>query len=90
MILFLLLVSLLGFGIADVAFPAPQGGSFLEGGSLYQLEWGESGNPPPITDLDSYTLFLCIGTNDDYVCPSSVSSLSYSPETNSIIRTKRP
>ena len=64
---------LLGFAplarvvFADVEFTSPAGGASVAGGKAIQVEWKDTKDPPLISDLQSFTLFLCTGGNDDPV-----------------------
>ncbi|KAF2271465.1 uncharacterized protein EI97DRAFT_269151 [Westerdykella ornata] len=61
------LVGLLApFVCADVEFVAPKAGDQWEAGGV-EVKWRESGVAPALTDLTSYDLFLCAGSNDEYV-----------------------
>ena len=68
--LFLLLAAVAPYALADVEFTSPSAGATLQGGSTIKVEWKDSGSQPPISDLQSYQLFLCAGGNDDqsFVC----------------------
>ena len=52
------------YAIADVEFTSPSAGQTLQGGSTIKVAWKDSGTAPPISDLQSYQLFLCAGGND--------------------------
>jgi hypothetical protein len=58
-----LLATLVPCVFADVKFTSPAAGATVSGPTI-SIEWEESGNPPAITDLASYQLFLCAGGND--------------------------
>jgi hypothetical protein len=60
----LFLFSLLEPCLADVLFTSPSAGSVVEADSAFSISWVESGFSPPIADLTSYQLFLCVGGND--------------------------
>lgn len=76
MMLDLLTVSFFGVVAADVLITYPAGGEVLSGLNEYTVTWTESNVIPLISDLDSYKIFLCAGTNENYVCPPPPSSLS--------------
>ena len=59
-----LLAAVAPYAFADVEFTSPSAGASAVGGQLLQIAWKESGTAPPITDLQSYQLFLCAGGND--------------------------
>ena len=59
-----LLAAVAPYAFADVEFTSPSAGASAVGGQLLQIAWKESGTSPPITDLQSYQLFLCAGGND--------------------------
>jgi Ser-Thr-rich glycosyl-phosphatidyl-inositol-anchored membrane family/Yeast cell wall synthesis protein KRE9/KNH1 len=58
------LAALLSFVVADVKFTSPAAGSSKAGLEI-TLEWKDSGNDPPISDLVTYQMFLCAGGNTD-------------------------
>ena len=60
-----LLAAVAPYAFADVEFTSPSAGASAVGGELLQIAWKESGIAPPITQLQSYQLFLCAGGNDD-------------------------
>ena len=62
--LLLLLAAIAPYTFADVQFTSPSGGATQVGGQLLQIDWKESGTSPPISDLQSYQLFLCAGGNE--------------------------
>lgn len=62
--------SLISFANADVLFTSVTGGDSLTvgaGPSPVTVEWTDSGSEPKITQLHSYVLDLCAGTNDNFV-----------------------
>jgi hypothetical protein len=61
-------VLLFNFATAELLITYPAGGETLSGLSDYTITWIESNIVPLISDLDSYTMFLYAGTNDNYVC----------------------
>jgi hypothetical protein len=67
MMLLFLTVSLLSVVAADIFITTPGGGETLSGVNDYTITWVESNIVPLISDLDSYTIFLYAGTNDNYV-----------------------
>jgi hypothetical protein len=69
MMVCLLTVSFFGVVAADVLITYPAGGEVLSGLNQYTVTWTESNVVPLISDLDSYTIFLYAGTNENYVCP---------------------
>ena len=52
------------FVFADVQFTSPKAGS-SESGLELTIEWKDSGDDPPISNLVTYQMFLCAGGNDD-------------------------
>ena len=76
-LLLLGLVPLARVVFADVEFTRPAGGASVAGGKAIQVEWKETKDPPLISDLQSYTLFLCTGGNDNPV-RSSRATAAYS------------
>lgn len=60
-------VSLFGAVAADVLITYPAGGETLSGVNNNTITWIESNIVPFISDLDSYTIGLYMGTNDNYV-----------------------
>ena len=50
--------------LADVKFTSPSGGSSVTGGQPLKVQWKDSGDDPPLKDLQTYQLFLCAGGND--------------------------
>ena len=60
-----ILLSLLGFTSADVEFTSPAAGTTLTGGGAITITWRESGVAPPLSDLSTYSLYLCAGGNDE-------------------------
>lgn len=59
-----LLAALAPYVFADVEFTSPSAGATVAGGRTLTIEWKDSGDEPPISDLTSYELFLCAGGND--------------------------
>lgn len=55
--------------VADVKFTSPSGGATVAGGKTLQVQWKDSGDDPPLDDLETYQLFLCAGGNeqDSYI-----------------------
>ncbi|KAK7706497.1 Cell wall synthesis protein kre9 precursor [Botryosphaeria dothidea] len=77
----LLAASLIPFASADVKFTSVTGGDSLTvgyGPSPITVEWAESGNEPKISELESYVLDLCAGTNENFV--GNKNSRADSPE----------
>ncbi|EKG15562.1 hypothetical protein MPH_07228 [Macrophomina phaseolina MS6] len=73
----LLAASLIPFTIADVKFTSVTGGDALTvgyGPSPITVEWTESGNGPKLSELESYILDLCAGTNDNFVSVKTITS----------------
>ncbi len=68
-----LFASFAPLALADVEFTSPAAGASVKGGSTISVEWKDSGSQPPLSDLQSYTLFLCAGGNDapSFVCTPS-------------------
>lgn len=62
--LFLLLASVAPYALADIKFTSPDAGGIVAGGSTLSVQWKDSGSAPPISDLQTYQLFLCAGGND--------------------------
>ncbi|OCK76099.1 hypothetical protein K432DRAFT_408445 [Lepidopterella palustris CBS 459.81] len=60
-----LLAAITPIAFADVEFTSPKAGATLTGGGSITVEWKDSNNAPLLTDLTSYSLFLCAGGNDD-------------------------
>ncbi|KAI9679677.1 MAG: hypothetical protein M1829_001639 [Trizodia sp. TS-e1964] len=73
-----LLVALVPLALADVLFTSPAAGITLAGGTSVTVQWRDSGSAPSITDLTSYQIFLCTGSNDS---PVQLVSLTPSPGT---------
>ena len=61
--LLVLLAAVAPYTFADVQFTSPSAGATSVGGQLLQIAWKDSGTAPPISDLQSYQLFLCAGGN---------------------------
>lgn len=65
MLLTLLLPTILAsFACADIQFTSPAAGGTLPAGKPITAKWKDSGSGTPLTDLKTYTLFLCAGGND--------------------------
>lgn len=62
--LFLPLVAVAPYALADVTFTSPSAGAILQGGSVIKVQWKDSGTSPPVSDLQAYQLFLCAGGNE--------------------------
>lgn len=62
--LLVLLASVAPYAFADVQFTSPSAGTSAAAGQLLQIAWKESGTAPPISELQSYQLFLCAGGNE--------------------------
>ncbi|CAF9934144.1 MAG: hypothetical protein ALECFALPRED_005863 [Alectoria fallacina] len=62
--LLILLAAVAPHAFADVEFTSPSAGATAVGGQLLQIAWKDSGTSPPITELQSFQLFLCAGGND--------------------------
>lgn len=61
-----LLLSLLAITpavFADIEFTSPAAGASIPAGAI-TVTWKESGQSPPISALQSYTLQLLVGGND--------------------------
>lgn len=58
------LVTLLPFAFADIQFTSPAAGALLSAGKPITAKWQDSGDGTALTDLMTYTLFLCAGGND--------------------------
>lgn len=73
----LLAASLIPFASADVKFTSVTGGDSLTvgyGPSPITVEWVESGNEPKISELESYVLDLCAGTNENFASVKTITS----------------
>lgn len=75
-LLLLGLVPLARVVFADVEFTRPAGGASVAGGKAIQVEWKETKDPPLISDLQSYTLFLCTGGNDNPIQLATIADAS--------------
>ncbi|CAF9917451.1 hypothetical protein IMSHALPRED_003584 [Imshaugia aleurites] len=62
--LLVLLAAVAPYAFADVEFTSPAAGATAVGGQLLQISWKDSGTSPPISELQSFQLFLCAGGND--------------------------
>ncbi|KAL8690793.1 MAG: hypothetical protein Q9218_003842 [Villophora microphyllina] len=60
----LLFTTLLPLALADVQFTSPAAGATLQAGKPITAKWQDSGDGTALTDLTTYTLFLCAGGND--------------------------
>lgn len=72
----LLLATFSSIAFADIQFTSPAAGATLQAGKPITARWKDSGDGTALTDLKTYTLFLCAGGND---AESIVSFLSLSP-----------
>ncbi|KAL9101003.1 MAG: hypothetical protein Q9163_003688 [Psora crenata] len=52
------------FVLADIRFTSPAAGATIAGGRTLTIEWEDSGEDPPLSELTTYELFLCAGGND--------------------------
>lgn len=59
-----LLAAVAPYAFADVEFTSPSAGATAEGGQLLQFAWKDSGTSPPISELQSFQVFLCAGGNE--------------------------
>lgn len=59
-----LLATLTTTALADVKFTTPAAGASIAAGTL-TVEWEDSGDSPPLSDLSTYTLQLIVGGNTD-------------------------
>ncbi|KAL8925213.1 MAG: hypothetical protein Q9172_002318 [Xanthocarpia lactea] len=59
-----LLATLLPAVFADIQFTNPAAGTTLAAGKPITARWKDSGDGTALTDLKTYTLFLCAGGND--------------------------
>ena len=68
-----LLAAVAPYVFADVQFTSPSAGGTVAGGKTLSIEWKDSGEKPPLSDLTTYDLFLCAGGNDEesFVCLKS-------------------
>ncbi|KAL9131115.1 MAG: hypothetical protein Q9217_000877 [Psora testacea] len=62
--LFAFLAAVASCVLADVEFTSPSAGATVAGGKTLAVEWKDSGDKPPISQLTTYQLFLCAGGND--------------------------
>ena len=60
----LLVATLIPLASADVEFTSPAAGASIPAGQ-FTVEWSESGDAPKISSLESYTLQLLVGGNDE-------------------------
>ncbi|KAL8957771.1 MAG: hypothetical protein Q9193_005043 [Seirophora villosa] len=60
----LLLAAFSSFAFADIQFTSPAAGATLQAGKPITAKWKDSGDGTALTDLKTYTLFLCAGGND--------------------------
>lgn len=76
-----LLATLLPLALADVQFTSPAAGATLAAASPIAIKWKDSGDGTALTDLTTYTLFLCAGGNDaaSFVSASSPAELTALP-----------
>jgi hypothetical protein len=58
------LLSALSLVVADVSFTNPAAGSSFAVGTI-QVEWEDSGTAPALSELTTYSLFLCAGGSDE-------------------------
>lgn len=58
------IAALAALTIADVKFTSPSGGATVAGGKTVEVKWKDSGDDPPLDDLETYQLFLCAGGNE--------------------------
>ncbi|KAL8806750.1 MAG: hypothetical protein Q9182_001148 [Xanthomendoza sp. 2 TL-2023] len=61
----LLVLTILQLTVANVQFTSPAAGTTLTAGKPITAKWKDSGDGTALTDLTTYTLFLCAGGNDD-------------------------
>jgi hypothetical protein len=91
MMLRLFTLSFFGVVAADVLITYPAGGQVLSGFLQFSVTWKESNVVPVISDLDSYTIYLYAGTNENYVCHQPPSNLvSQSDKHETTIATSSP
>ncbi|KAI4205588.1 MAG: hypothetical protein LQ350_000367 [Teloschistes chrysophthalmus] len=60
----LFLTTLLPLAFADIQFTSPAAGATLPVAKPITARWKDSGDGTALTDLATYTLFLCAGGND--------------------------
>lgn len=60
----LLCAPVLPLVFADIQFTSPAAGATLQAGKPITAKWQDSGSGTALTDLKTYTLFLCAGGND--------------------------
>lgn len=77
-----LLATLLPLAFADVQFTSPAAGATLAAASPIAIKWKDSGDGIALTDLTTYTLFLCAGGNDaaSFVSTRSPAELTALPD----------
>ncbi|KAF1987450.1 hypothetical protein K402DRAFT_392712 [Aulographum hederae CBS 113979] len=59
-----LLAACAPFVLADVKFTTPRAGASIPVGTL-AIAWAEGSAEPPLSDLTTYSLFLCAGGNEE-------------------------
>ena len=69
-----LAIPLLSTALANVEFTDPAVGSTFKGGGAITAHWKDSDEPPRISDLSRYDIYLCAGGNiaGSYVRDSSI------------------
>ncbi|KAL8834841.1 MAG: hypothetical protein Q9170_003583 [Blastenia crenularia] len=61
---FCLLAALTPLAFADIQFTSPAAGGTLPAAKPITAKWKDSGDGTALSDLKTYTLFLCAGGND--------------------------
>ncbi|CAI6337204.1 unnamed protein product [Periconia digitata] len=69
-------VALSGVVNAGIQITKPASGIVAKAGSALEVEWKEGGTGPALADLDTFTVDLCAGSNDDPVCGLAVIAAS--------------
>jgi hypothetical protein len=58
--------------LCDVVFVHPLAGQKFAAGSAIEVSFRDSGEVPSISDLKSYSMYLCAGGDEDDVCQMDV------------------
>jgi hypothetical protein len=61
-----LVLALATAALADVEFLTPAAGSVAKGGDVLTVHWRDSRNPPKLSELTRYDLFLCAGGDAEH------------------------
>ncbi|KAI9737005.1 MAG: hypothetical protein M1834_000594 [Cirrosporium novae-zelandiae] len=62
----ILLCAVISHSLAYPKITTPAAGASLTGGSTISIKWSDEGTAPSISDLSTYQLFLCAGSNDEF------------------------